>query len=1136
VPLSLSSHAGPNPWSAALAAASLATATAGLWLVAAPRVGGGSPFVLLLGPAAFAADRWRWGPGAVALVLGLLLGYALPGGTAADAGAYLGVGGAVVSLASARRAGDRERAAEVAVRDALERYRGVVEQAVDGIITIDERGTVETVNPAVARAFGYAPDEVVGRNVSVLMPSPYREEHDGYLARYAATGEAKVIGIGREVRGRRKDGTEFPLELSVSEVRVASGRRFTGIVRDVSDRKRAEEARARLAAIVESSDDAIVSMTLAGVIQTWNAGAERLFGYAAPEAVGRHISLVIPPERRDEEEVILGRVRRGEPVRHFETVRLARDGRRVDVSLTVSPVRDAAGAVVGASKVARDVTDRKRAEEAVRAATGRAEEALARMRAVFSASAGGLILADGAGHILEWNPVAVRLHGYESESDLLRPVTEFAGAFTLSEPGGPPLPFDQWPLPRALRGEEVTDHELCVRRSDTGAERFISYSGTQVRGPDGGIAFAVLTLYDVTARRRAETEVRESEERLRMALRGAGGGAWDWDLGTGAAWWSDEMYDLWGVPPGTRMELDNSLAPVHDADRAAVRRTAEESIARGTPYHHEFRVVHPARGERWVASHGQVVRGGAGRPDRLIGITLDVTERHAAGEAVRLRDRAIRAVTQGILITDPARPDNPITFASAGFERMTGYAAAEVTGKNCRFLQGKDTDPDAVSAVRAAVAAGEPCTVELLNYKKDGTPFWNELSVSPVRGDDGAVTHFVGVQTDVTERRNLEARYRQAQKMEAVGQLAGGVAHDFNNLLTVINGYSEMVQGMLGEGDPIREMVAEVRHAGERATGLTGQLLAFSRQSVLEPRVVELNDLVADTSKMLKRLIGEDIGLATALAPGAGRVRVDPGQFGQVLMNLAVNARDAMPAGGKLTIETRGVALDAAYAESHPDARPGRYVLTAVSDTGTGMPEEVRARVFEPFFTTKGVGRGTGLGLSTVYGIVKQSGGFVEVYSEVGVGTTFKVYLPAAGPGADGAAAPGFAPTRGGAEVVLLVEDQSDVRRFTRVALESYGYAVVEAADGPAALAAAARPEPRIDLLLTDVVMPGMSGRQVAEALRARRPDLRVLYVSGYTDDAVVRHGILQADVAFLRKPFTPMALAQKVREVLDRP
>ncbi|VTT98221.1 hypothetical protein, partial : Multi-sensor hybrid histidine kinase OS=Chloroherpeton thalassium (strain ATCC 35110 / GB-78) GN=Ctha_0688 PE=4 SV=1: PAS_9: PAS_4: PAS_3: PAS_9: HisKA: HATPase_c: Response_reg [Gemmataceae bacterium] len=1011
MPLSTLTQSGPNPWTACATAAALASATAGLWLVAAPRVGGGSPFVLLLGPAALAADRWRWKPGAVALVLGLLLGSALPGGTTADAGAYLAVGAAVVALGSARRTGDR--AAETAVRDALERYRGVVEQAVDGIITIDERGIVETVNPAVARTFGYAPDEVVGHNVSALMPSPYREEHDGYLNRYAATGEAKVIGIGREVRGRRKDGTEFPLDLSVSEVRVASGRRFTGIVRDISDRKAAEDA--------------------------------------------------------------------------------------------------------------------------LRAATGRAEEALARMRAVFSASAGGLILADGTGRILEWNPVAVRLHGYESGADLLRPVAEFADAFTLSEPGGPPLPFDQWPLPRVLRGEQVTDHELCVRRTDTGAERFISYSGTQVRGPGGGVAFAVLTLYDVTARRRAETGVRESEERLRMALRGAGGGAWDWDLGTGAAWWSDEMYDLWGVPPGTPMGLDNSLAAVHGADLDAVRRTAEEAIAQGVPYHHEFRILHPARGERWMASHGQVVRDG-GRPARLIGISLDVTDRRAAGEAVRLRDRAIRAVTQGILITDPTRPDNPVTFASAGFEQMTGYAAAEVTGKNCRLLQGKDTDRDTVARVRAAVAAGEPCTVELLNYKKDGTPFWNELSVSPVRDDTGTLTHFVGVQTDVTERRNLETRYRQAQKMEAVGQLAGGVAHDFNNLLTVINGYSEMVLGALGEGDPLREMVAEVRHAGERATGLTGQLLAFSRQSVLEPRVVELNDLVAETGKMLKRLIGEDIGLATALAPGAGRVRVDPGQFGQVLMNLAVNARDAMPAGGKLTIETRGVALDAAYAESHPDARPGRYVLTAVSDTGTGMPEEVRVRVFEPFFTTKGVGRGTGLGLSTVYGIVKQSGGFVEVYSEVGVGTTFKVYLPAVGPGPEGAAGPGFAPARGGTEVVLLVEDQSDVRRFTRVALESYGYTVVEAADGPAALAAAARPEHRIDMLLTDVVMPGMSGRQVAEALRARRPDLRVLYVSGYTDDAVVRHGILQADVAFLRKPFTPLALAQKVREVLDRP
>jgi CheY-like chemotaxis protein len=368
--------------------------------------------------------------------------------------------------------------------------------------------------------------------------------------------------------------------------------------------------------------------------------------------------------------------------------------------------------------------------------------------------------------------------------------------------------------------------------------------------------------------------------------------------------------------------------------------------------------------------------------------------------------------------------------------------------------------------------------------------------------------------------------------MEAVGRLAGGVAHDFNNLLTVINGFCEVLLAELPAGDPRRESVAAIRGAGERAAGLTGQLLAFSRKAIVAPKVLDLNDVVDSVGKMLRRLIGEDVILTTSLAPGLDRVKADPGQVEQVLMNLAVNARDAMPAGGRLMIETGN--LELREGARYPGLAPGRYVRLAVSDTGHGMTEEVKARVFDPFFTTKEPGKGTGLGLATVYGIVETYGGHVAVDSEVGAGTTFTILLPAEEAAADRPAGEVQQVAPRGTETVLLVEDDGAVRRLAQIALEALGYTVLEAASSAdAVLAAEVHPGP-VHLLLTDVVMPGQGGREVARAVRARHPEVKVLYVSGYTDDAVVRHGVLEATDAFLQKPFTPRRLARKVRAVLD--
>jgi two-component system cell cycle sensor histidine kinase/response regulator CckA len=388
---------------------------------------------------------------------------------------------------------------------------------------------------------------------------------------------------------------------------------------------------------------------------------------------------------------------------------------------------------------------------------------------------------------------------------------------------------------------------------------------------------------------------------------------------------------------------------------------------------------------------------------------------------------------------------------------------------------------------------------------------------------------------DISEKQKLEAQFQHSQKLEAVGQLAGGIAHDFNNLLTIITGYSEMILAVLPERDELRSTVVPIAEAAERAASLTRQLLAFSRRTVLEPKVLDLNVVVKETEKMLQRLLGEDIVLTASLNPAIGRVKVDPGHLGQVLVNLAVNARDAMPRGGSLTLETQPADLDEAYRDTHPESQTGRHVLLALTDTGCGMSPEVKSHIFEPFFTTKGLGKGTGLGLAVVQGIVKQSGGSIEVYSEPGIGTTFKIYLPVADETVAPPAGTESVIDVQGTETILLVEDDDGVRRFALRSLQSHGYRILQAKDAREAVTIADQHPGPIDLLAADLVMPHMSGRELAEVLQPKFPAMKVLYLSGYTDDAVVRHGILQADVNFLQKPFSPFSLARKVRQVLDQ-
>jgi two-component system cell cycle sensor histidine kinase/response regulator CckA len=743
----------------------------------------------------------------------------------------------------------------------------------------------------------------------------------------------------------------------------------------------------RLAAIVESSSDAIYARSLDGTIIAWNASATRLFGYTQDEAIGQS-AILVPPGAENELTETLERASEGERVERKDAKRVRKDGATVLVSLSESPLHDALGHVLGVSVIARDVSELRRAERALR----ENEKAL---RVFFESDVAGILFGDARGG-LDANDEFLRITGYSRE-----------------------------------------------------------------------------------------------------------------DLRAGRVRWAEI------TPPEFR-----------EKDEAGRR----EALARGacTPYEKQFFRKDGTR--VWVmVSYALLDR----ELDRNVGFVVDIDDRkRAEGELRRSEERFARVFQSSLIAIGIAEMSSGrLIDVNGRCAEFFGYARDEMLGRTA-FELGLWVDPaDRERHVVGISAHGSSSPIEAAFRRKSGDVRHALVSMEAMNLAGMAEPLIMVALVDVTERKRLESQLLQAQKMEAVGRLAGGVAHDFNNSLGVILGHTELLLRQAGEAQ--RGKLEQILKATQHASGLTRQLLAFSRKQIVDPKVLDLNALLSKLEEMLGRLIRENVDLA--IVPGAdlGHVKADPGQLEQVMMNLCVNARDAMPEGGLLRIETANADLDAGHVAQHEPMAPGRYVMLAVSDTGCGIEKEILSRIFEPFFTTKEPGKGTGLGLAMVYGIVKQAGGYVWVDSEVGRGTACKIYLPRVDePGVALEVQETPMPSKGW-ETILLVEDEGPLRAVAREILEQHGYRVIEAAGAHEAIGIARRhPEP-IHLLVTDVVMPGMNGRALAESLVAARPELRVLYMSGYTDDVIAHSGVLESGTLLIEKPFTTLAFLGRVRAAL---
>ncbi len=899
----------------------------------------------------------------------------------ADSGApILDKDGKVIGVVLIFRDQTREREAERKITESEFQLKRSQRVSRIGYYNLDIRTGLWTCSEMLDEIFGI--DSTFHHSLEAwmtLVHPDHRGEMDSYF-RNAVLVEKK--GFDREYRIRRFSDGEVLWVHGLGDLEFderGEPVRMFGTIQDVTERKLAAEKVTQLASIVESSDDAIISKDLDGIVTSWNASAERIYGYKAEEIIGRPVQTLVPAGNDDEIPGILEMIKNGGHVSHQLTKRLRKDGTIIEVSLTVSPIRDANGKIVGASAIGRDITDLRRAEE--------------ELSRFFDLVPDMVCIAGTDGYFRKLNAAWEKTLGFTPDEMLPIPLTDLIH------------PDDVESTLREVQNQvagEMTVNFVNRYRCKDGSYRTLEWKASP--SPDGKTLYAAAR--DVTERRKAEQALRESEQKFRAVVEGSAAGIWIHD-GNHFLYANPTALDLLGY--GMDELVDMAPLDIHfPADRTALRERVDRRL----------------RGE-------------------------DVLKRS-----------------------------------------------------------------------------------ELEIVRKNGEARWADLNASLIEYQ-GKPAILVSVY-DITERKMLQEQLLQAQKMEGIGRLAGGIAHDYNNMLGVVTGYSQLILGKLNKGDQIYRYVELIDSAAKRGTDLTRQLLAFARREIVSPKPVDPNLAITSLQKMLAKLIGEDISLKFVPGTDIWHIKIDPTQFDQILVNLATNARDAIEGVGSVFIETTNCLISEAYSQNRLSVTPGEYVLLTFSDDGKGMGKDTLDKIFEPFFTTKPKGEGTGLGLSTVYGIVKQNGGIINVYSEPKSGTTFKIYLPRFYGELEKSEPKGPAEDVRGTETLLVVEDQAELLELAKNSLEEYGYKVLTALTPGEGLLISESYHERIHLLLTDVIMPTMNGKELRNRIHVLKPEIKTIFMSGYTANVIAHRGVLDDDVEFIQKPFTPFTLAKKVREVLD--